>query len=163
MEPDTGPSNNRPWDHDLSRNQELDTQPTEPPRCPYMIQLIWNDKGFRNGGQINSYQGWSTGGHGGNRLWLFFKNILFIYSWETQRGRQTHRQREKQVLCEEPDMGGLILRPQDHDLSQRQMLNHWATQAPLFLFSWCKVQWEAIHRLVNTIWLDLLQRSNSTF
>ena len=24
----------RPWDHDLSRNQELDAQPTEPPRHP---------------------------------------------------------------------------------------------------------------------------------
>ena len=22
------------WDHELSRNQELDAQPTEPPRCP---------------------------------------------------------------------------------------------------------------------------------
>ena len=27
-------SNPRPWDHDLSRNQELDAQPTEPARCP---------------------------------------------------------------------------------------------------------------------------------
>ena len=24
----------RLWDHDLGRNQELDTQPIEPPRCP---------------------------------------------------------------------------------------------------------------------------------
>lgn len=26
-----------PWDHDLSENQELDTQSTEPPRHPYII------------------------------------------------------------------------------------------------------------------------------
>ena len=24
----------KPWDHDLSQNQELDAQSTEPPRCP---------------------------------------------------------------------------------------------------------------------------------
>ena len=39
-----------------------------------------------------------------------FKNILFIYSWETQRERQRagggrHRQREKQALCGEPNAG----------------------------------------------------------
>ena len=29
------------WDRDLSRNQESDTQPTEPPRCPcYFVILI---------------------------------------------------------------------------------------------------------------------------
>ena len=32
---------------------------------------------------------------------LFFFQILFIYSWETQR----HRQREKQAACREPDVG----------------------------------------------------------
>ena len=26
-----------PWDHDLSRNQESDTQLTEPPRCPFKM------------------------------------------------------------------------------------------------------------------------------
>ena len=31
----------------------------------------------------------------------FFKKMLCIYSWKTQR----HRQREKQVPCVEPDMG----------------------------------------------------------
>ena len=46
-------------------------------------------------------------------IWLlisfFKKNILFIYSWETERKRdrqrQRHRQREKQAPCREPDMG----------------------------------------------------------
>ena len=36
---------------------------------------------------------------------LFLKNILFIYSRETQRERQRHRQREKQAPCREPDAG----------------------------------------------------------
>ena len=58
----------------------------------------------------------------------FFLRISFIYSWETQRERQRHRQREKQVPCKVPD-AGLDSRTQDHDLSQRQMLNRWATQA----------------------------------
>ena len=34
---------------------------------------------------------------------LFRKD--FIYSRETQRERQIHRQREKQAPCREPDMG----------------------------------------------------------
>ena len=36
---------------------------------------------------------------------LFLKKTLFIYSWETHRERQRHRQREKQALCREPDAG----------------------------------------------------------
>ena len=34
----------------------------------------------------------------------FKKNILFIYSWETQRERQRHRQRKKQAPYGEPDV-----------------------------------------------------------
>ena len=47
---------------------------------------------------------------------------------DTARERQRHRLREKQVPCREPDMG-LDPGSQDHTLGQRQMLNHWATQA----------------------------------
>ena len=36
-------------------------------------------------------------------LSLFFKD--FIFSWETHRERQRHRQREKKALCGEPDTG----------------------------------------------------------
>ena len=60
---------------------------------------------------------------------IIFKKILFIYSWETHRERQRHRQREKQAPFREPDVRLLGL--WDHTLSQRQMLNHWATQASL--------------------------------
>ena len=56
---------------------------------------------------------------------MFFK-ILFIYSWETQREGQRHRQREKQALCKEPN-AGLDPGPWDQALSRRQMLNDWAT------------------------------------
>ena len=40
-------------------------------------------------------------------IYLFIRNILFIYSWETQRERerQRHRQREKQAPCRGPDVG----------------------------------------------------------
>ena len=63
-----------------------------------------------------------------SNLFLFFK-ILFIYSGETQRKRQRHRQREKQAPCKEPDVE-LDPEPQNHDLSQRQALDHGATQVP---------------------------------
>ena len=58
-------------------------------------------------------------------FFFFFLKIVFIYSWETHREkeRQRHRQREKQAPCREPDVG--------LDLSWRQTLNHWATQASL--------------------------------
>ena len=47
-------------------------------------------------------------------LSLFFK-ILFIYSRETQRKRQRHRQREeKQGLCREPDAGLDLGTPGSH-------------------------------------------------
>ena len=41
---------------------------------------------------------------------------------ERERERQRHRRREKQAPCEEPN-AGLNPRPQDHALSQRQLLN----------------------------------------
>ena len=47
---------------------------------------------------------------------IFFM-ILFIYSWEIQRARQRHRQREKQAPCRKPDED-LIPGSWDHDLSQ---------------------------------------------
>ena len=58
---------------------------------------------------------------------VFFKG--FIYLFMRHRGRQRHKQRKKQALCREPDVG-LDPRLRDHDLSPRQTLNHWATQAP---------------------------------
>ena len=52
---------------------------------------------------------------------IFLRFYLFIHERHTESERQRHRQREKQAPCGEPDVG------LDHDLSRRQMLNHWAT------------------------------------
>ena len=67
-----------------------------------------------------------------NTLFYFLK-ILFIYSWETQRKRQRHN-RGRSRLPVESLIHNSIPGPQDHELSQRQMLNHWATQVPLSSF-----------------------------
>ena len=55
----------------------------------------------------------------------FFSKILFIYSWETHRERQRHRQKEKQAPCREPDVG-LDPGSRDHALGwrQTQLLSH---------------------------------------
>ena len=70
-----------------------------------------------------------------SKIWLIsipfyfiFKNILFIYSWVTQRERE--KQKEKQAPCKEPDAGLDPRTWQDHALGQRQALNSWATRDP---------------------------------
>ena len=66
---------------------------------------------------------------------LNFSNLILIvtlkkiiYSRETHR----ERQREKQAPYGEPNVG-LDTRIQDHDLSQRETLNHRTTQVPLIV------------------------------
>ena len=61
----------------------------------------------------------------------FLKKILFICSWETERCRDTGRW-ENRLPAGSP-MRDLIPEPQDHNLSQRQTLNHWATRVSLDL------------------------------
>ena len=61
-------------------------------------------------------------------IYLFLK-ILFIHERHRERGRDTGRGRSRLLL-------GSLMRdsipgPQNHDLSQRQILNHWVTQVPL--------------------------------
>ena len=51
---------------------------------------------------------------------------------DTERGREVGRGRSR-VPTGSP-MYNLILGPQDHNLSQRQMLNHWATKVPPEVF-----------------------------
>ena len=63
----------------------------------------------------------------------FFKKKYFVYSWDTHRERQTQAEGEagfpmgRGARCR--------TRSQDHNLSQRQMLNHWAEppRRPLLL------------------------------
>ena len=40
-----------------------------------------------------------------NVIYFIFLNVLFIHERERERGRDTHRKREKQALCREPDVG----------------------------------------------------------
>ena len=58
---------------------------------------------------------------------FFFKD--FIYSWETQRERSRDIGRGRSNLPVGSLVWDSIQGPWDHNLSQRQMLNHWATQA----------------------------------
>ena len=66
---------------------------------------------------------------------FFLKKILFIYSWETERGAQRHRQREKQAPCREPYVGLDPGSPGSHP-GPKVALNHWATWAALFINIW---------------------------
>ena len=57
----------------------------------------------------------------------FLLKILSIH----ERKRQRHRQREKSRLPARSLMWDSIPGPRDHDLSQRQTLNHGVTQVAL--------------------------------
>ena len=57
-------------------------------------------------------------------IFLFFKKYFFIYSWKTQKGRDIGRGRSRFPVGS--PMQDSIPGPQDHDLSQRQTLNHWS-------------------------------------
>ena len=71
------------------------------------------------------------------RLLFVLKFYLFIHERHTHRERQRHRQREKQAPCRRL-MWDSIPGPQDHNLNQRQMLNHWAIQvSPLISLLCC--------------------------
>ena len=58
-------------------------------------------------------------------IFLFFLRF-YLFMRDTERGRDTGRGRSR--LPVGSLMWDLIPGPQDHDLSRRQMLNHWATQ-----------------------------------
>ena len=62
-------------------------------------------------------------------LLISFLKKDFIYSWETQRERGRDVGKGRRSLPAGSLMRDSIPGPSDHDLSQRQMLNHWATRA----------------------------------
>ena len=105
------------WDNDLRLNQESGVEPLMCPktlifhkclsyaRQRTMVALIKEERKKEE-----------------KRVFLLFFKILFIYSWETQRGvGQRYRQREKQAPCREPNVGS---RPRP-----KAALNSWATWA----------------------------------
>ena len=55
----------------------------------------------------------------------FLKEFIHLFIRDTERGRDT-----KQAPCGEPDVG-LGPKTRDQDLSQRQVLNYWATRRPM--------------------------------
>lgn len=84
----------QPWDHDLSPDQEADTQQTEPSRCPeswllkeFSIQLgklphmksrdSWQDNTSSNGHKLNCTAGYSSGGNHIAGLYLFEYDSTF--------------------------------------------------------------------------------------
>ena len=38
-------------------------------------------------------------------LFIYFKDFIYLFMRDIYRERQTHRQREKQTPCREPDVG----------------------------------------------------------
>ena len=109
----------KPWDHDLSWNQELDAYLTEPPRCPTSDQSLKKKK-----------------------LML----ILFLRKRERERERERKREqgrgreegrhriwsRLQALSCQHsPKWGTRTHEQRGHDLSQSWRLTDWATQAPL--------------------------------
>ena len=65
------------------------------------------------------------------RFYHFFKILFYLFMRDTERCRDTGRGRRR--LPVGSLMWDSIPGPRDHDLSQRQTLNHWTTQASLVL------------------------------
>ena len=77
---------------------------------------------------------------GENVILHIFLKVLFIYSWEAQREADIGRGRSS--LPARSLMWDSIPGPRDHDLSQRQTLNHWATQVSLLSY------------IIISLWID---------
>ena len=79
-------------------------------------------------------------------VFVCFLNILFICSWETQRGRDTGRGGSR--LHAGNPMWDSIPGPQDHALSWRQTLNCWATQVSPYFVVLCIVYFLILKKVV---------------
>ena len=71
-------------------------------------------------------------------VWFFFKDFIYLFMRNTERrhrerGRSTGRGRSR--LHAGSPMWDWIPGPRDHDLNQRQMLNHWAILVSLLCTS----------------------------
>ena len=92
---------------------------------------------------------------------FFFFNTLIILSWETQTEADLGRGRTR--LPAGSPMQDLIQGPRDHDLSQRQMLNHSVTQASLELLIHkcsCLLDIFCEWRISTQNWIHLFHKTN---
>ena len=75
---------------------------------------------------------------------FFFFKTTYLTEKEREQGRGSDRQREREKQgphwAGNPTWGS-IPGPRDYDLSQRQMITDWATQAPLNAFSVTLLRW----------------------
>ena len=66
-------------------------------------------------------------------LQIFFKYVIYLFMRDTQREAEMQVEGGAGSL-QGAQCGDSIPGPRGHDLSQRQMLNHWATQVPPEVF-----------------------------
>ena len=86
-------------------------------------------------------------------FFFFLRFYLFIHGRHKERGGDTDRGRSR--LPTGSPMWNSILGPRDHDLSQRQTLNHWA-QVPLTFYVFKKwICLSMIFITVNREWQKL--------
>ena len=86
------PLNPLPWSHIPCAKCE--------PKLKSLLSALWKCLYFIS--VLNNLYNWLNKE---NFTMNTFLKILFIYSWETQREKQGHRQREKQAPCREPEAG----------------------------------------------------------
>ena len=102
---------------------------------PPITQVVWWEKA-RSGvwaplkgpksGKSTRGCGWGREARRANKnFFFFFLDFIYLFMRDSERGRGRSR------LHAGSPMRDLIPGLQDHALSQRQTLNHWATQVPL--------------------------------
>ena len=100
----------------------------------WQICLLFNDELYKRKSKQNPSENyisfWSLM-QKSNLVSQFWKERKFIYSSELQRERGRDIGRGRSRLRGGSLTQDSIPKPWDHDLSQRQMLNHRATQVPL--------------------------------
>ena len=82
-------------------------------------------------------------------IFFFFKDFIYLFMRDTEREAET--QAEGEAGSMQGTQCGTWPRDRDHDLNQRQMLNHWATQvAPL------TTNLKTITKQMSELWLNML-------
>ena len=90
-----------------------------------IISQHWRGKKKRDSLKVNIPVSWDNKTKRSNNFWE--EDFIYSFMRDTERGGDRGRGRSR--LPAGNVMWNLIPGPQDHALSQRQLLNHWATQA----------------------------------